>query len=320
MSAPTNHWKLGAFVMGSVLLGAICVAVLGARAFQTQTVSYRSYFDEQVTGLQIGSPISFRGVKIGDVSGIDIAPDRRHVEITYELGTKVLGRLGLAGTTTGSGTRISVPDNLRVQLGSSGLTGTKFLQLDFFDVTHMPVPTLPFEVPENYIPATPSTMKNVEEAVIRGVEMLPVLTAKIAELLGRVDMILADVHGNQLPQKAAMTITSANETLLLLKSKLHQLNVDELSGESTAALKNVNVILARLDKTLERVDGENGLVASIQRVSDSVGDVTGGGLDRDLESTLREVREAAVGIRRLVDALERDPDMLLKGKGQEAAR
>lgn len=320
MSAPTNHWKLGAFVMGSVVLAAICVAVLGARAFQTQTVSYRSYFDEQVTGLQIGSPISFRGVKIGDVSGIDIAPDRRHVEITYKLGTKVLGRLGLAGTTTGSGTRISVPDNLRVQLGSSGLTGTKFLQLDFFDVTHMPVPTLPFEVAENYIPATPSTMKNVEEAVIRGVEMLPVLTAKIAELLGRVDMILADVHGNQLPQKAAMTITTANETLLLLKSKLHQLKVDELSGESTAALKNVNVILARLDKTLERVDGENGLMASIQRVSDSVGDVTGGGLDRDLAATLREVREAAVGIRRLVDALERDPDMLLKGKGQEVAR
>ena len=316
MSAPTNHWKLGAFVVGSVLIAATAVVVLGAQALRTQTVGYKSYFDEAVTGLEVGSPISFRGVKIGNVSGIDVASDRRHVEISYELGTKVLENLGLSGATHGKGTRITVPDNLRVQLASTGLTGTKYLQLDFFDVASTPPPELPFEVPANYIPATPSTMKNVEDAVIRGVDMFPILVAEVGKLLAKVDQILEDVHKSQLPAKVALTLTTATETLTTLQAKLGQLKVDELSGEARAALKNVNVILAKVQSTLERIDGDQGLVASVHRASDSIGDVAGTGLDKNLNETLRELKEAAVGIRRLVEALERDPDMLIKGKGK----
>jgi paraquat-inducible protein B len=81
VSAPTNHWKLGAFVLGTILFGLTTVVILAARTLQIETVTYTSYFDEGVTGLEVGSPVSFRGVKIGNVSGIDVAPDRRHVEI-----------------------------------------------------------------------------------------------------------------------------------------------------------------------------------------------------------------------------------------------
>jgi len=316
MSAPANHWKLGAFVLGSVLIAATAVVVLGAQAMRVQSVRYTSYFDEAVTGLEVGSPISFRGVKVGNVSAIDIAPDLRHVEISYELGTQVLGRLGLAGTTHGKETRITVPDNLRVQLASTGLAGTKYLQIDFFDVRSVPEPTLPFPVPENYIPGTPSTMKNLEDAVIRGVDMLPILAQDVSKLLGKVELLLDDVHQSQLPGKAATTLVTANNVLLSLQSKLDQLKVDELSRESTAMLKNANVVLVKLNQTLERIDGDDGLVASVQRTSDSLGDVTGNGLDQSLNETLRALREAAVGIRRLVEALERDPEMLLKGKGR----
>ena len=103
MSAPTNHWKLGAFVVGSVLIGLTAAALLTAQTMQIVTVTYTSYFDESVTGLEVGSPVRFRGVTIGNVSAIDVAPDRRHVEVTYALGVKVLKRLGLAGTGRGQG-------------------------------------------------------------------------------------------------------------------------------------------------------------------------------------------------------------------------
>lgn len=316
MSAPANHWKLGAFVLGSVLIAATAVVVLGAQALQVQSVRYTSYFDEAVTGLEVGSPISFRGVKVGNVSGIDIAPDGRHVEISYDLGTQVLGRLGLAGSTHGKETRITVPDNLRVQLASTGLTGTKYLQIDFFDAKTVPEPTLPFPIPENYIPGTPSTLKNLEGAVIRGVDMLPLLIQDMSKLLAKAELLLEDVHQSPLPEKAATTLVTANNVLLSLQSKLEQLKVDELSRESTEMLKNANVVLLKLNQTLERIDGNQGLVASVQRTSDSLGDLSGNGLNRNLNETLRALREAAVGIRRLTEALERDPDMLIKGKGK----
>ena len=80
MSAPTNRWKLGAFVVASVLVGLAAAGVLTAQTMRIVTVTYASYFDEAVTGLEVGSPVRYRGVKIGNVSAIDVAPDQRHVE------------------------------------------------------------------------------------------------------------------------------------------------------------------------------------------------------------------------------------------------
>src|SRR3954466_12802668 len=95
MAAPTNHWKLGLFVVVGVVLALSTVAVLGARSLRKEVGRYVSYFDESVQGLEVGSPIKFRGVTIGTVGGIDIAPDHRHVEVTSNLGVAELSRLGL---------------------------------------------------------------------------------------------------------------------------------------------------------------------------------------------------------------------------------
>ena len=318
MSAPTNHWKLGLFVVVGLLLGITAIAALGARTLRKETVGYTSYFDEAVTGLEMGSPVSFRGVKIGNVSLIDVAPDRRHVEIKFELGVAVLSRLKIAAPE-GKHTKLPVTYDLRVQLNSSGLTGTKFLQIDFFDSRNTPPPTaLPFPVPENYIPATPSTMKNLEEAVVRAVDQLPLLTEAVGHLLARLDLILTDVHGQNLPVKAGATLVSANDLLVTLRHKVSQVKAAELSQEARLAIVNLNLTLKKAQLLLDRAGGDKGLFASVQRASDSLGDMAGGarGVGPELSETLRDVREAAVTVRQLLDALERDSDMLLKGRAR----
>jgi paraquat-inducible protein B len=314
MSAPTNQWKLGAFVVGSVAIALVAAVVLTAQTMQAVTVTYTSYFDEAVTGLEVGSPVRYRGVKIGNVSGIDVAPDRRHVEIVYFLGVKVLGRLKLAGTSHGKETRILMPPELRVQLASTGLTGTKYLQIDFFDTGGVPPPVLPFPVPENYIPATPSTMKGLEDAVVRAVDMIPVLVRDIGSLVARVNVILDDVNRRGVPGRAAATLDTANSLLASLRNKLGQLRVDELSRDAAATLKGASAALAKMKGLLDHIDGNDGLLASVQRTSDSLSDVAGPQLGASLDETGRDLREAAVAVRQLVEALQRDPDMLIKGK------
>lgn len=307
MSAPTNHWKLGAFVVGSVLVALAAAAWLAAQSLQVVTVTYTSYFDEAVSGLEVGSPVSFRGVKVGNVSGIDVAPDRRHVEITYTLGVAVLERLGLTGARKGRHTTISVPPGMRVQIGSTGLAGTKYLQIDFFDAQVAPPPVLPFPVPANYIPATPSTMKNLEESVVRAVDQLPILAQEMSLVVTRVSVILEDVRARGLPEKAVATLDSTNRLLANMEDKLSQLPVRELSRSSAETLE-------RLNRVLDQLEGEDGLIASLVRTSDSLGDVAGPRLGTNLDDTGRDLREAAVAVRQLVEALQRDPDMLLKGK------
>jgi ABC-type transporter Mla subunit MlaD len=314
MSAPTNQWKLGAFVVGAVVVGLGAAVVLTAQTMQVATVTYTSYFDEAVTGLEVGSPVRYRGVKIGNVAAIDVAPDQRHVEIVYSLGVKVLGRLKLAGTTRGKETRILMPPDLRVQLASTGLTGTKFLQIDFFDTGGVLPPALPFPVPENYIPAIPSTMKNLEESVVRAVNMIPDIARDVGRVVARVSAILDEVDHRGLPNKAAATLSNANQLLATLQNKLDQLQVDEISRDASATLKGASAALAKIKKVLDRLDGNDGFLASMQRTSDSLGDVAGPRLGATLDETGRDLREAAVAVRQLVEALDRDPDMLLKGK------
>ena len=40
------------------------------------------------------------------------------------------------------------------------------------------------------------------------------------------------------------------------------------------------------------------------------------GLGPELEETMRDIQEFTAAIQRVADALERDPDMLLKGRGK----
>jgi paraquat-inducible protein B len=316
MSAPTNHWKLGAFVVAAVLVGLTAVAVLTAQALQVVTVTYASYFDEAVTGLDVGSPVSFRGVNIGNVSAIEIAPDRRHVEIIYSLGVTELERLGLGGKTRGKDTKFSVPPGLRIQIASTGLAGTKYLQIDFFDTQIAPPPVLPFPVPANYIPAIPSTMKNLEDAVVRAVDAVPALTSELASVVSSLNVILADVNGRGLPEKAVATLDRTDRLITSLQGKLDELPVAELSREAAATFAGAKVTLANMDRVLARLDGDDGLLASVQRASDGLGDVAGPALGTNLDETGRDLREAAVAVRQLADALQRDPDMLIKGKAR----
>ncbi|MDP9000963.1 MAG: hypothetical protein M3O46_12715, partial [Myxococcota bacterium] len=73
-----------------------------------------------------------------------------------------------------------------------------------------------------------------------------------------------------------------------------------------------------LTALMTRIDGEQGLLASAQRATDSLGDLAGGakGLGSELEDTLRDIRETVDSIQRLADALDTDSDMLLKGRAK----
>lgn len=317
MSTPTNHWKLGLFVVAGVLMGIIAVLYFGARSIPKETITYASYFDEAVTGLEVGSPVKFRGVTIGNVSRIDLGPDRRHVKVSYELTVAVLGQLGIS-TSKGEKTRMPVAPNLRAQLNSTGVTGIKYVQLDFFDDANSIPPELPFPVTDNYIPAQPSTMKNIESSVVSTADRLPELVDQLTSVFEHVNHISAQIDQQNLPVHAGEVLAHADHTLATLDEKLQQLDTRTLGQQTTATLASWQQTANRTNQLLDHVGGDKGLMASAQRVSDSLGDAArnANGFGNELEHTLRDVSEAANAIKDLADALERQPDMLLKGRSR----
>jgi len=323
MAAPTNHWKLGLFVLLGVVMIVSTVGVLGIRSLRKATGSYVSYFDESVQGLEVGSPIKFRGVTIGRVGAIDVAPDQRHVEVVSELGKAELSRLGLDGTTglvkSGRPRKLVQAIDLRVQLSSSGLTGVKFLQLDFFAVARHPRPVLPFAVPKNYIPATSSTMKDLEISLVRTMNSLPKITRQLSRVIGRVDTLVSEVGDRKLVEYALETLAATRSLVLDARRKMARIDAPRLAAQLETTLAAFGATATSLNGILARIDGDRGLLGSAVRASNAFGDTarTVDGLGGQLHGTLRAVQSAARSIHKLADALEQEPDMLVKGREKQ---
>lgn len=316
MSEPQSHWKLGLFMVIGALLTVTVLVAFGARRF-TEDVRYYSYFDEAVTGLDVGSPVRFRGVTVGRVASIDVAPDHRHVGIAYDLTSSVLERLRLAADR-GKHTRLSVPPDLRAQLGSSGVTGVKYVLLDFFDPVANPAPLLRFKTPERYIPGTPSTLKGIEQAVIDAVEHFPALAEDAHRVMAQLAELMSGLAAQRLPERAAHTLGEADATFALVRRKLDGVDTRGLSDDTRRTLATLDETLTRAQPVLDRLSSEGGVLASMQRASDLLGEAAGGARDYGpaLADALDELRDSAAAIRELAEAVELDSDMLVKGRAE----
>lgn len=314
MSTPTNHWKLGMFVVSAMLVAVGAVVYFGTRSLPKETITYSSYFDEAVTGLEVGSPVKFRGVNVGNVSNISVAPDRRHVQVSYDIVSDSAKRLALDKPAT---EKSQLGSALRAQLGSMGVTGVKYVSLDLFDESEQPE-ALTFEPAPHYIPTQPSTLKNIEAAVTDAAHRLPEVTDRLVGMLTRINGILDSVSEQGIPQRAGQTLAHVDQVLSVMQVKLEQFKSVELSAQSTATLSQLQDTITRVNRLIDRVDGQSGVIANAERASISMGDAARNAshIGNEAERTLREVGEAASAIRELADALERQPDMLLKGRAR----
>ncbi len=290
----TNHWKLGLFVLlgVGVMLGALFW--LGARRFRRESFPAVSYFDESVQGLDVGSPVKFRGVTVGTVSDITIAPDHRHVQITADMYVDALVRLGLRARAPRKGEEFTAP-NWRVQLASAGITGVRFIQTDFFDPERYPPPNLPFEPPWNYVPSVPSTLKNVEEAAIEILNRLPVLA-----------------------DRAKDTLADMRKTLGSIDRLAVDLGAED--GSFNRALQELRAAATRVNKALDEAKF-GATTASFRDTASSLGQAAAGVSDarEEPQASLVALREALEAVRTLADSLERDPSVLLRGPHGDGA-
>ena len=306
MSVGLTHFKLGLLTLVAVTAGIAVAFALGARATRHETIRYDTYFDESVEGLTIGSPVKYRGVAIGSVIDIEIAPDNKSVDVGLSLEAADAERLGL----------VTVPLELRAQLGTQGITGVKFVDMDFFDPKTTPPPTLGFAPAQRYIPAAPSLMKGLAEGVGTMLERLPAVADGTVALLQKVGRVLDDLQGERIPNRLATAIDDIDVTVKELRTLLQHADRARIPDKIASAVDGLSAAIGKVSAMVDGLGGDGGLVASTQHATDSVGELgrrTMGSAD-ELRRTLRDLDEAARAIRSLARDLERDPDMLLKGR------
>ncbi len=284
----TNNWKLGLFVVLAVLTMLAALFWLGARRFQRTSFPAVSYFDESVQGLDVGSPVKFRGVTVGTVADITIAPDHRHVQVTADVYLDAIQRLGIRDRAPREGEEFLNP-LLRMQLVSAGITGVRFLQTDFFHPGRYPEPTLPFEPPWNYIPSAPSTLKSVGDTAIDVVNRLPDLEARVSETLSTMNTALGSFD---------RFVT----------------NLQSQDGSFDRLLVQLRTTTTGVGRQIETAE-LSATTASIRTAAGSVSNAASGlsEMREELDASLAALRETLESVRAVADSLERDPSILLRG-------
>jgi paraquat-inducible protein B len=290
------------------------VAVRAAYGAFADDFTVKTRFARAGQGLRSGSDVKFRGVNVGNVSKIAVAPDRRHVQVSYDLDSVSAQRLALDKPAS---ERSQLGTALRAQLGSMGVTGVKYVALDLFDDRVQP-DQLTFDPAPHYVPTQPSTLKNIEAAVTDASRRLPEVTERLIGMLDRINGVLDSVNEQAIPKRASDTLGRLDQVLAVMQVKLEQFKSAELSEQSRATLAQLQNTVSRVDRLLERVDGQSGVLANAERASLSMGDAARNAthIGTEAERTLREIGEAASAVRELADALERQPDMLLKGRAR----
>ena len=166
MNAKTNYTLVGAFVLVSIALMTYFVIWMLQPAQKQELQDYRIEFGESVSGLNVDSPVKYRGVTVGKVRAIRISP--KNVE-KIEVLISVLKSTPVKVDTVAT-------------LKSQGITGLSYIDLSRGSEAAPPLQAANDEIP--VIPSAPSFFVTLERSFGSVSENLPELLLRIKTLLG----------------------------------------------------------------------------------------------------------------------------------------
>src|SRR5690606_30337076 len=141
----------------------------------TEKTQWLLYFDQSVRGLVPGSPVEFRGIRIGEVRDVRLELDRerRHFRIPVLIEIE-LGRIGHDDLTPAERReRLEdlVADGLRAQLRSGNLlTGQLTVALDMHD--DPPPAEIAWQEPAPVFPTVPTPLEEITDRLVQLVKRL----------------------------------------------------------------------------------------------------------------------------------------------------
>jgi paraquat-inducible protein B len=164
---------VGMFVIGAFALGIIALLSFGGVSLFSKPQRFVVLFDESIHGLDLGSPVKLRGVRVGrgvvdNSIRYDVAKNHSVVVVICEFSRDKM--------TDGSGAVINVADRaelqtlvehgLRAQLGVLGLaTGLLFVELDFLDPKQYPADPQSADPRFVTVPSVPSAISEFQASV-----------------------------------------------------------------------------------------------------------------------------------------------------------
>lgn len=244
MASQKTKFSVGVFILGGVCIALAGIIWLGMSSLFQKGDKYVSYFNESVQGLEVGSTVKYRGVAVGTVEKIGVAPDSKLIEVILNIDRRQL-KEGIEGTVA--------------QLKNVGITGLMFVELDQRKPAEIiRSPKLDFPVSYPVIPSKPSD---------------------ISELLKGIDEVIKQVKNFDLPgvsKRLKKTLEKATNTIEGVNQAVADAEVKKISAGIQKTMQDLNTILdpARWNRIIASVNklivDADGTVTSVGQTVDRV--------------------------------------------------
>ncbi len=336
MPSQKTAFAVGLFTIVGLAIAIVAIVWLGMSNYFQKAHEYVSYFDESVQGLDKDSAVKYRGVAIGRVNRVNVAPDGTLIEVVLSIDIA---------------TQIN-PEKIVAKLKSVGITGIMFIELDVRHEGESDLsPKINFKPQYQVIATKPSDIKQFMEGVdlvlahVRNFDSKGI-SDRFKTTMDNINQAVEDAQIRKLSSDIRETL-SRIETVLDSEKWKHIIASLERSGKSLEHLmQNADRTVAdvRTDITSMSKAANQTIIGVNQLLADTSGDIreaigslknsskqvegflaegTGwfknsdlrlASIQRHLLTTLQHLEKASEGLNTFVEVISDRPSRLVFGQ------
>ena len=316
MSEKPHTVAIGAFVLGAILIAIATMLLLMGSGFGTKE-KVVMVFDGSVKGLSVGAPLALRGVKVGEVTDIDLVLDTDTASATMIVEANFnKNNIRQEGDPNVNLTEELIKSGLRAQLNTQSLlTGLLYIELDFHPKTaahlvkinspYLQIPTI-----ETDLERFTKTLQNIDFSK---------LNKQIENISSSIDSLVSSKDFQALPAGMNTTLTSLRELSTQLQGQLATSGpkLDILLDETSVTVNNVNKDLPQLSALVEsNLAALNAAILTFQHGMTGIDALVSpdSAVLYQLNNALAEMTRAGRSLQSLASTLEEQPESVIIGK------
>jgi len=337
-----SYFKIGLFVISATVIGVIGVVVLGVGTVLQKNALVETYIDESVQGLDVGSPVKFRGVPVGRVEQISLTSAEYSTRRQY-----VLVRIAISSNMfqfpvndpNSPALKSELDRGFRIRLAAQGLTGVAYLETDYLDPERNPPLEIDWQPYYPYIPSTRSRITQLSEAVERilqniGDINISQLSESIEKSLAAMTKLADSANLEKIGSQANALLSEVRETNRQMNALLNSPELKATMVDASAAMGRARQIVERAEKPLNQMladlpqasESLNRLVKRLDSVSNDLPDSTAqlrqtlqrlnrliANQQRDIEKTVDNLRAVSENMKEVTDNSKKYPSQVLFG-------
>ena len=312
MSRSTNPKIIGVFVTAALAVFVMLILFFGSAKLLSPSVRYILFFECSVNGLDVGSPVKYNGVPVGIVERILIRVEGQSRDSTS---VPVIVRIDRSRLTNRLGTSVEIFDPEFInEMIKNGLVAELDIESYITGQLYVEFSLQPGQV-ENFVKHRDGEYKMVISSFAELDFNKTFQNTNTA--LENLAMVLKGLDGKELSRAI---VDLSDQITLLLKSE-----------EFKTTLLSFRATLEQMQKTLSTYDLQEGQLAeAVVQLNQTLAGLNQlvavgntmlapeSNMRYELQSSLRELSQAARSLRIFINYLERNPNALLTGRPDES--